>query len=50
MAGKSLRWRFQSEQKRLSLTLPPEFGGQTHEVRLVGGYTLAPVSASEVAA
>jgi hypothetical protein len=40
-----VNWHFTAQEKRLSLTLPPEFGGRTHAVSLVGGYTLAPLAA-----
>ncbi len=44
-AGKSITWQFTSNEKRLSLTLPREYGGRTYELPLVGGYTLAPLPA-----
>jgi hypothetical protein len=37
-------WRFTPHEKRLSLKLPREFGGRTHEVCLDGGYTFAPAN------
>jgi hypothetical protein len=42
-AGKSITWQFTSNEKRLSVTLPKEFGGRTYKLPLVGGYTLAPL-------
>ncbi len=42
-AGKSITWHFTANEKRLSLTLPREFGGRTYELPLLGGYTLAPL-------
>ncbi|HYM12882.1 MAG TPA: hypothetical protein VEU62_19240 [Bryobacterales bacterium] len=34
-----MSWQFSPHQKRLSLTLPEVFGGQTYELALTGGYT-----------
>jgi hypothetical protein len=44
--GDAVSWRFTPDQKRLSITLPEEFGGGTHEARLSGGYTFAAVAVS----
>jgi hypothetical protein len=38
------------DQRRLSLTLPPELGGRRHDVCLTGGYTFTPVPAIAAAA
>ena len=43
--GESIGWKFTSNQRRLSLTLPKAFGGATHEVCLVGGYSFEPLHA-----
>ena len=42
-SGSAVSWRFTPGEKRLSLTLPPVFGGKTHEVCLTGGYTFVAV-------
>jgi hypothetical protein len=39
--GRTVAWRFQPDRERLSLTLPRAFGGATHRLRLVGGYSFA---------
>jgi hypothetical protein len=37
-------WQF-TDDPRLSVTLPKEFGGRTYTLPLEGGYTFAPLSA-----
>ena len=34
-----MSWQFTPHEKRLSITLPKELGGKTHQVCLTGGYT-----------
>jgi hypothetical protein len=43
--GKPITWKFNSNEKRFSLTLPREFGGRTYHLQLIGGYTLSPLPA-----
>jgi hypothetical protein len=48
--GEFISWRFTADEKRLSITLPQHFGGKTHELCLVGGYTFAPEPIAQAAA
>jgi len=42
--GAAVNWQFDPNERRLSFTLPKEFGGRTHEVCVTGGYTFTPIS------
>lgn len=48
--GETISWRFTPGEKRLAITLPEAFGGQTHEVCLTGGYTFAAEPVRQAAA
>ena len=45
-----MSWRFTPDQKRLSFTLPEDFGGMTYDVCLTGGYTFTPVISVDASA
>jgi len=47
--GNPVSWQFDPSEKRLSITLPKELGGRTHEVTMTGDYTFTPVGAAAAA-